>query len=171
MASSVRFSRAVTEAVTSAPRPMTPSKRRSWARMRVPGPGRRRLSNIERIASAPTAWAVAESRPLLESGPTSQDSVSPDRSTMAWTSVSVTGREMLTVLPTSISSKVTLDTPVMIVALLVAPPSRAPRHLRSRAPRWCPEHAQDGVDTRQIFGGQLPRADPIVAEQPLDQRE
>src|SRR5215813_8385687 len=170
-APSVRFSRAVTEAVTSAPTPMTPSKRRYWATMRVPGPGRRRLSSIESSASAPTAWVVAGPGCSLPPEPMCQDSTSPDTSAMTPTSVSVTGRETLTVLPTSISSKVTLRRGVMIRFLLVVPASRAARHLRRRTPRWCPEHAQDGVDARRVFGRQLPRAHPLVGEQPPDQCE
>src|SRR5215470_9561586 len=171
VALSVRFSRAVTEAVTSAPIPMTPSKRRSWATMRVPGPGSRRLSSIESSASAPTAWAVAEPCGSLASGPMFQDSTSPETSAMTPTSVSVTGRETLTVLPTSISSKVTLRRGVMFRFLLVVPASRAARYLGRWTPRWCPEHAQDCVDARRVFGGQLPCAHPLVGEQPPDQCE
>src|ERR1043166_6084907 len=171
IASSFRFSPAVPEAVTSPPTTMTPSKRRSWARMRVPGPGRRRLSSIERRASAPTAWAVAGPRRSPESGALCQGWTSPDTSALTPTSVSGPGRETRPVLPTSISSKITLDKPVMIASPLTEPTSRAARHLRRRTARWCPEHAQNGVDACRVFGRQLPSAHALVGEQPPDQCE
>ncbi len=76
--------------------------------MRVPGPGIRRFSSPERIASAPTACALTgPSSRSSAPGSTWYGSTSPDTSAIASTSVCVTGRETLTGLPISISSNVT----------------------------------------------------------------
>src|SRR5262245_15465383 len=105
-----RFSRAVTVAVSRSPTPTLPRYSSSSDTTTLPGPGILRFSTPDTSRDAPTACAAgAVAWPASSASSRWNGSRSPEASASASTSVRVSERVKLTGLPSSISSKVTLQ--------------------------------------------------------------